>query len=264
MKNLIVALFFATLSLGLPYAMAQQSVVASASDGDNQELVTDAPETSESKDGNRRIVIDIDTKGAREVEDELREAVDTVRQLFGDSIGSELASEIDSLSDEERKKVRNKLQSVFGDTGGFNVGGKDGIRIGSDHGGVGFSEFLIAMTAIIFTLGLPVIILVLVLVFSNRKRKQKMAVISSYLEADQPVPEFVMAEFGSSSAATTSFRSGLTFLLVGIAISIFLGIEEDLGAATLGLIPIGIGIARLVSWKYDNNQSNNQSNNVTG
>jgi cadmium resistance protein CadD (predicted permease) len=112
------------------------------------------------------------------------------------------------------------------------------------------------MTAIVFTLGLPIIILVLVLVFSNRKRKQKMAVISSYLEANQPVPEFVMAEFGGNSAATSSFKSGLTFLFVGIAIFIFIGLQEGLEAGAMGLIPIGIGIARLVGWKYDTDQKN--------
>lgn len=259
MRNILVAVSFATFSLGLPYAMAQQTV-DSASATDEQTEVT---RNFEDDRGNRRIVIDINTDEVREVEDELREVVEGVRKIFGDNIGSELASEIDDLNDEEREKVRSKLKDVFGDSGGFNVGGKDGIRIGGDRRGIGFSEFMIAMTAIVFTLGLPVIILVLVLVFSNRKRKQKMAVISSYLEADQPVPEFVMAEFGGNSAATSSFRSGLTFLLVGIAISIFLGIEDGLGAATLGLIPIGIGIARLVSWKYDNDQANNQKSSST-
>ena len=260
MKNLIVAVSFATFSLGLPYAMAQQAVDQNTVD--TEKVTVTAGESAGSNSvgqeidiGKRRIVIDIDTNEARDAEDEIREAISTVRELLGDEIGTELETEIGNLSDDERDKVRLKLKKVFGDNG-LTVGGKDGIHFGDSGGGIGFSEFLIAMTAIVFTLGLPVIILVLVLVFSNRKRKQKMAVISSYLEADQPVPEFVMAEFGGNSAATSSFRSGLTFLFVGIAIFIFLGIQEGLGAAALGLIPIGIGIARLVSWKYDTDQKN--------
>jgi cadmium resistance protein CadD (predicted permease) len=60
-----------------------------------------------------------------------------------------------------------------------------------------------------------------------------------------------MSEFGSDSGKNSTFRSGLTFTLVGIALAIFLGVVEDWEAATIGLIPIGIGIARLVSWKYN-------------
>jgi len=107
------------------------------------------------------------------------------------------------------------------------------------------------MTAIILSLGLPVIILVLVLVYRNKKRKQKMELISSYLEAGQTVPEHVMAEFASDANNNSLFRGGVTFTIVGIAIAIFLGVAEDWQAATLGLIPIAIGVSRLISWKFD-------------
>jgi hypothetical protein len=263
MKNLIVAVSFATFSLGLPYAMAQQAIAqqAAAQDAVDVEqvvVVADEKEGLKTDVGKRRIVIDIDTNEARDAEDEIRAAISTVRDLLGEEIGTELETEINNLSDDERDKVRLKLKKVFG-SNGLSVGGADGIHFG-DGGGIGFSEFLIAMTAIVFTLGLPVIILVLVLVFSNRKRKQKMAVISSYLAANQPVPEFVMAEFGGNSAATSSFKSGLTFLFVGIAIFIFIGLQEGVEAGAMGLIPIGIGIARLVGWKYDTDQKNSSDN----
>jgi preprotein translocase subunit SecG len=254
MRNLIVAVSFATFSLGLPYAMAQQAVEQDTAVVERVFITTGEDEGEKAELGKRRIVIDIDTNEARDAEDEIREAISTVRSLLGDEIGTELETEIANLSDEERDKVRLKLKKVFGGSG-LSFGGADGIHFG-DGGGIGFSEFLIAMTAIVFTLGLPIIILVLVLVFSNRKRKQKMAVISSYLEANQPVPEFVMAEFGGNSAATSSFKSGLTFLFVGIAIFIFIGLQEGLEAGAMGLIPIGIGIARLVGWKYDTDQKN--------
>lgn len=262
MKNLIVAVSFATFSLGLPYAMAQQAVEQDTAVVERVIITTSGNEGEKTEVGKRRIVIDIDTNEARDAEDELREAISTVRNLLGDEIGTELETEIANLSDEERDKVRLRLKKVFGGSG-LSVGGADGIHFGDGGGGIGFSELLIAMTAIVFTLGLPVIILVLVLVFSNRKRKQKMAVISSYLEANQPVPEFVMAEFGGNSVATSSFRSGLTFLFVGIAIFIFIGLQEGLEAGAMGLIPIGIGIARLVGWKYDTDHKNSSDDDQT-
>lgn len=263
MKNLIVAVSFATFSLGLPFAVAQQAVEQTTVDT-NKVVVTTTD--SAINDGNpqaidagkRRIVFDIDTSEARGAEGEIRDAIGTVRDLFGDQIGAELETELGNLSDAERDEVRLKLKKVFGGNG-LSVGGADGIQFGNGSGGIGFSEFLIAMTAIVFTLGLPVIILVLVLVFSHRKRKQKMALISSYLEANQPVPENVMAEFGGDFSPTSSFRSGLTLVFVGLAISIFLGVQADLGVAALGLIPIGIGIGRLVSWKYDTEQKNSSA-----
>ena len=247
MKNLIVAITFAMFSLTLPLSMAQQVVETdSAVEVDAQEV-----ETKIEKDG-KRIVIDINTNEAGDAEDEIRDVIESVHEIFGEELGRELANELEGLDEDDRKELKHKLKKVFGE---------NTIHIGDGEGGIGFSEFLIAMTAIVFTLGLPVIILVLVLVFSNRKRKQKMQLISSYLEADQPVPAHVMAEFGSDTGTNSTFRSGLTLTLVGLAIAIFLGVVEDWETATLGLIPIAIGVARLVSWKYGNDQNNGPSQN---
>lgn len=251
MKNLLVTVGFALFSMTLPLVMAQQVAVVDASDPVQTEVKTkrisdsDNPDASASGSESKRIVIDINTNEATEAKDEIEEAIKTVHELFGEELGAELAREFENLDEDERSKVTKKLKKVFGE---------DGIHIGGDSG-LGFPEFMVAMTAIIFTLGLPVIILVLVLVFSHRKRKQKMALISSYLEANQPVPAYVMAEFGSDSNTNSTFSSGLTFTLVGIAIALFLGVVDDWETAALGLIPIAIGVARLISWKYGNDHN---------
>lgn len=226
MKNLIVAITFAMFSLTLPVVLAQQAVATEQVD-----QLVDVEDDSETK----RIVIDIKTDEARDAEKEVREAIEKVGEIFGEKLGEELRAELEGLDAEERQEL------------GKLFGGKN-IHFGGD--GMGFGEILVASLAIVFTLGMPIIILVLVLVFSNRKRKQKMQLISSYLEADQPVPAHVMAEFGSDSGTNSNFRSGLTLTLVGVALAIFLTAVDDWETATLGLIPMAIGVARLISWKY--------------
>ena len=237
MKNLIVAITFAMLSLTLPLTMAQQ-----VADVEPVAEVESNSETRVENDG-KRIVIDINTGDAEYAEEELREAMETVTEIFGKKIGAEIASELDNLDADDRKELRHELRKVF-HRGDFHISS-------DDSGGLGFPQFLIAMTAIILSLGLPVIILVWVLVYRNKKRKQKMELISSYLEAGQTVPEHVMAEFASDANNNSLFRGGVTFTIVGIAIAIFLGVAEDWQAATLGLIPIAIGVSRLISWKFD-------------
>ena len=238
MKNLTVALIFAMLSLTLPLTMAQQ-----VADIEPVIEVESESETRIENDG-KRIVIDIKTGDAKYAEEELREVMQTVSEIFGERIGAELTSELDNLDADDRNELQRELRKVF-HKGNFHISSDDSGGLG------GFPQFLIAMTAIILSLGLPVIILVLVLVYRNKKRKQKMELISNYLEAGQTVPEHVMAEFASDANNNSLFRGGVTFTIVGVAIAIFLGVAEGLEAATLGLIPIAIGVSRLISWKFD-------------
>jgi hypothetical protein len=232
MKNLLFAVLFTVFSLCLPLTMAQQVVA-----NETEVAVT----TAEEDDG---FTVRIDLGDAQEAEEDIEQAVLIVKKILGKEAANELKTELKDLNEDEREELRDLFSGKA-----FHIG--DG-----DSGGLGFGEFMIAMTAIIFSLGMPIIILALFLYFGHRKRKQKMELISSYLAANQPVPEHVMADFGSDANANSPFRSGLTLTLVGIAIVIFfLGVGAS-EAAALGLIPVGIGLARLISWKYDQGNSN--------
>ena len=230
MKNLIIAITFTVFSLALPLTMAQQVVdkeaVAAA--------VKQAPKLDSEKDG---LTITIDMKDAEEAEKEIEHAVKVLKKVLGEEIGGELESELEALDDDERDELRELFRE----------------RVFSKGSGMGGGEFVIALVAICLTLGLPIIILVAVLFFGHRKRKQKMELISAYLAANQPVPEFVMTEFGGNTKGGAGLRSALTLTLVGAALCIFFLVVGAKEAAALGLIPIGIGIARLASLKYEQN-----------
>jgi len=232
MKNLIIAITFTVFSLALPLTMAQQVVDKEAVEV--AESVKQAPKPDSEKDG---LTITIDMNDAEEAEKEIENAVKMLKKVLGEEIGEELESELEALDDDERDELRELFRE----------------RVFSKGSRMGGGEFVIALVAICLTLGLPIIILVAVLFFGHRKRKQKMELISAYLAANQPVPEFVMAEFGGNTNGGAGLRSALTLTLVGAAVCIFFLVLGAKEAAALGLIPIGIGIARLVSMKYEQN-----------
>ena len=236
MKNIVFAIGFAAFSLGLPLLLATQAVA--------QEEVTEQSNANIEKN-DKGIRIDIDLSDSEDASEEIRSMIDLVSDLVSEEMAAELSSELSALEQGDRQELQVKLKKL--------MHGKEFSFQESDDG-MGI-EILIPILGIIFTLGMPVIILLLVFTYGYRKRKQKMELINYYLEAGQPVPEHVMAEFGSNQNMSSPFRNGATLLLVGIAIAIFLGTVAEPELATVGLIPAAIGIARLLSWKYDKQQS---------
>lgn len=239
MKNLIVAFAFTAFSLTLPMVLAQQAAaqeveaetstsVQESDDGVQREVIEE-----ESRSG---VVINYDT----DADDEIQETIDSFSSILGESIGRELRVELNSLSDRDKEKLSRQLKKAFD---------SDGIRVSG--GGIGAGEVIIALVAICLTLGLPVIILVVILIYSHKKRRQMSDLANTYIAAEQPMPEHVMAEFGSGMSGNKRLRSGLSFLFVGAALALFFGVVADPDLATLGLIPMAIGAARLIYWKID-------------
>jgi hypothetical protein len=98
----------------------------------------------------------------------------------------------------------------------------------------------------------------LVFLFVQKKRRQMMDLAAMYIKADRPMPEHVMSEFGSGMSGNKRLRSGLHYTLVGLAIVIFLAAVADGEVATLGFIPMAIGLARIIYWKLDNKNSDEE------
>lgn len=244
MKKLILNFAFTVFCLTLPLLMAQTS--AQAQDSEDSVSVSVSAESSidENEDGKRRIVIDVDDDEAR---DRVERVVEKLGRVFGENFSSELEIELNSMSERDREELEDALEDVFGDNG-----------VHFDTNGMGAGETFVAITALSLTLGLPVIILILVLLFGQRKRRQMMDLAAMYIKADQPMPEHVMSEFGSGKSGNQRLRSGLQYTFVGIAVVAILGTLADGGAATLGLIPIAIGLARLIYWKFDKAKSENE------
>lgn len=244
MKKLILNFAFTVFCVTVPLVMAQNAAQAQ----DNEESVTISVSaensTDNGDDGKHRIVIDVDNDQAR---DRIERVVEELGKVFGDKFSSELEVELKSMSDSDREELEGLLEELFGGKG-----------VHFDTGGMGAGETFIALTALCLTLGLPVIILILVLLFGQRKRRQMMDLAAMYIKADQPMPEHVMSEFGSGNSGKQRLRSGLQYTLVGIALIAILANLADGGVATLGLIPMAIGLARLIYWKLDKTKSENE------
>jgi len=213
-------LFYLTLSLGLlmqGHALAQEA--------GSPDLIADQDDVS--------VKFDIGVDGDEASPDQkIDKAVETIRKLAGDEIGDELALELNGLSPEEKKKLIAEF--------------KDGF----DFDGIGAGEVSVAIVAIVFSLGMPIIILFMVLIFGHRKRRQKMDVMKAYLDSGREVPAQVLAEFNGEEA--NNFRSGVKLVAIGLGVILALGLSGNSEVAPFGLIPLFIGGARLLFWKYDN------------
>lgn len=230
MKKFILSIAFAAFSVGLPLVFAHAAAQQSEPLVDNTETVSEVASP-----------INIDIEGLdEEQEDRVQDVVEGLGKIFGDQVKAEIEVELKDLSAKERQQLGNKLEDVF-----------EGNHISFGSDGLGFGESLVAITAICLTLGLPVIILLVVFIFAQKKRRQMMELAGLYVKADQPVPPHVMAEFGTGMSAPKRLRTGLQFLFVGIALLAVLGTVGG-DAAVFALIPIAIGLARIIYWRYEN------------
>lgn len=82
--------------------------------------------------------------------------------------------------------------------------------------------------------------------------KERLMAIERGVEGPLLPPEFfgtVLGRFPAAAAQdlrTRSLRHGLLFLLIGLALSAALAINQDIDSAAWGLIPMAIGVANLL------------------
>lgn len=170
-------------------------------------------------------------------DEKLRNAANKLSKVFGKEFGEEMKLELDGMSNAEKEKVIKALSTGFT----IDSGSSDGLSI---------SESVIAFTAIILSLGMPIIIVLLILVFAYRKRRQKMDLVRTYLDAGKDVPDAVLAEFSGGSA--NSLKSGVTPLAIGAGmIAAAFVLDDATPLAAIGLIPLFIGLARLAYWRFE-------------
>lgn len=242
MKKMILAIAFTVFTMLVPVLMAQafaqdgaQLSVEQPAQASNDELVT------KEIDSNRSIVVAANNDDESGSQDRIARVVDGLGEVFGEQFSKELRVEIGGLNDDEKAQLNEALGKLF-----------EGDSFSFDAGGLGVGEAFVAITALCLTLGLPVIILLLVLIFGQRKRKQMMDLAGMYVKADRPMPEHVMAEFGTGLSGNQRLRTGLQYFFVGLALVIILGAISTHGeTATIGFLPMAVGISRLIYWKYE-------------
>lgn len=114
----------------------------------------------------------------------------------------------------------------------------DGFDLGSHT-----SETVIAVTAIVFAFGLPLLIIFVIFFFRYKNRKAKYRLAEQALASGQQLPENFFRE-----AAATDIRSkGINNIFVGIGLFIFFwAITGEFGLGCIGLLIMFTGFGQLV------------------
>lgn len=222
MKNLLILCSLIAIGLSTPsFAQDADSVEKTS------ENVLNVKELSE---GGVKVNIDFDEKITA------NQKIQKVTDLMGEfdpELGRELETELNALSDDEKQRLVEKLDDGFT----FDPG-VDNFPIG---------VVFIALPAVVLIFGMPLFLLIALLVAGHRKRRQKMELVDLYIKSDRDIPEHVMTGLDNGGSAS-SLKSGLTLTAVGIGIVAALGATGAEEAAGFGLIPMFLGVARLIFW----------------
>ncbi|MEO0369002.1 MAG: DUF6249 domain-containing protein [Pseudomonadota bacterium] len=204
--NLKAFIYALILSFTLSHAVAQDDI-------------------STTTDDQTSVTVEVDT-----VDQGIEEFIATMDGFLGERISGRIKERFDALSEEERAELSAKLAD------------KDVAHIALRHDGSDIPGELIGLAAVVLSLGMPVFIVLIVLWFSYRKRRQRSELIKSFIDAGKDVPEQILDD----DTGSNPLRSGLNLVAVGVglvaAFSI-IGVEE---AAALGLIPLVLGVFRLI------------------
>lgn len=139
------------------------------------------------------------------------------------------------------------------------IGAAEATEFQQFFGDSGFlGDNLIPVLAILMSFGMPplTIILLAVFIFRYKERQQRLynERLQRFLEAGQPIPEELLRAEVSESSPAQHLNRGLTLLGLGIGLALCLGVLAGWKLASIALIPIAVGIAKLISWKMASRQ----------
>ncbi len=173
-----------------------------------------------------------------DAQESLERVADLVRDIAGDDVAGEVLVELEGLSASEKAELVDALRK--------------GAKIKKDNipGWVG----VVAILGVILIFGTPILVLIAVFVYIARKRRQKMNIIQVYLDAGKDVPPELLRTFDNGG---NSFRSGLTLTFIGLGILFAFSAANASSVGALGLIPMFIGISKLLYWYVEERKLNN-------
>ena len=174
--------------------------------------------------GANRTVTENDGQGNKKRVIELRDTV-----INGETVTDTLSImtyENGTGSSDAPEKWRTHHSSM--DWNGFDLGSKT-------------SETVIAVTAIVFVFGLPLLIIFVVFFFRYKNRKAKYRLAEQALASGQQLPE----NFFKEAAATDIRSKGINNIFVGIGLFIFLwAITGEFGLGCIGLLVMFTGFGQ--------------------
>ena len=147
-------------------------------------------------------------------------------------------TEWDDLTQDEKEQIQSALSEI-----------EEGIEIDVATK-TGFFYAILAIMAVSFTLGLPVIVIAIILYYKHRKRRQRDAVIEKFINSGKDVPAELLASWELHPDESDSrLHQGIKLIAVSLGLYIFLYFFVGADVALIAAIPLFLGIARLIIWK---------------
>ncbi|MGB1869246.1 MAG: DUF6249 domain-containing protein [Porticoccaceae bacterium] len=196
------------------------------------EEIASEEDSTDSEESSAFISIESSGDGIASIKEVIKTLAVTEWENLGEEDKQELLSSLDNLDDEMTIQVHRDAD----------------ITEDSD------AEDIVAIIAVF---GLPLFLLIAILYYKHHKRMVKVALIKDYLAAGKDVPIEVLTVINGEEpdAPSDSFQSAVRNIAVGIGLILFLGIAISWELAAVGLIPLFIGIGKLVVWRMNRDSS---------
>jgi len=152
------------------------------------------------------------------------------------------ATQWDNLNAYEKQELLSKLGSV-----------NNGMAMQINHGIPNTGSDAMPIIAIIAVFGTPLFITFGVLYYQQRKRLIKVALVKDYLDAGKDVPSEVLVAINgpASDAPASSLDGAVRNISIGLGLFLALSLLADWSLATVALIPLFIGIGKLIVWRMN-------------
>jgi hypothetical protein len=239
LKSLIL-----TISLYLIPVVIVSTLLTFPAYADNSTLNKELSATSnQSNEHKKKLILDFENEEVHE-KDSVKHlgirisADDEELTALGGIITKLVGTEWDQLDESEQKEILEALEQI-----------ETGVEIDIDHSGFGPGKVLVSVVAILSTLGMPFIIIGLILFYKHRKRRQRDLLISKFIDAGKDIPVEILQGSDGSDEPQGNFQRGIMLTGIGIGLLLFLGILVGWDVASVALIPLFIGLARLLIWK---------------
>lgn len=110
-------------------------------------------------------------------------------------------------------------------------------------------DVLLPIIAVIFTLGMPIIIILIVFIFKHKNRKEQYALAAKALEAGKDIPVEFFAKKNAEESGNLMAK-GVKNAFLGLGLGIFLwALTSQFGLGCIGFMIMFIGIGQIVIHK---------------
>ena len=148
-------------------------------------------------------------------------------------------TEWDDLTEDEKDKIQSALNEI-----------EEGIEIDIASNSRGFFDAIVAIVAISFTLGLPIIVIAIILYYKHRKRRQRDALMEKFINSGKDVPAELLASWELHlDEPNKILHQGIKLVAISLGLYLFLHVFIGADIALIATVPLFLGIARLIIWK---------------